>query len=102
MEEKQKTLTGVEVKWVNKHLEILKRRLSYLEERYMLRQNSFDGAEIQALKHCIWLLHLELSEGIVLTHEKASGAKDSRNTSVGQDKQQTRVVLRKAQKSGEH
>jgi hypothetical protein len=96
-----KTLTGVELKYVVKHKEILLRRLSYLEERYLLRQNSFDGAEIQALKHCIWLLTLEEDNGIVLTDEKTSRETASRDTDSGQDKQRPRVLLRKASERGE-
>lgn len=101
--EENRTLTGVERKYVEKHKGILERRLSYLNERYLLRQNSFDGAEIQSLKHCIWLLHLELDGGIVLTDgTQASRTTDSGNTGVGSDKPKTTVVLRKAPKPGEH
>lgn len=107
MEEKQKTLTGVEVKWVNKHLEILKRRLSYLDERYMLRQNSFDGAECAALRHVIWLLTLEINGDIVLTHEKAREAHRGGDSKLASDKRilrveepdtPSRIILRKANK----
>jgi hypothetical protein len=79
-----KTLTGVELKYVVKHKEILLRRLSYLEERYMLRQNSFDGAEIQALKHCIWLLTLEEDDGILLSDESSRKTDRSGNSKLAE------------------
>lgn len=101
MEEKERTLTGVEKKYVNKHKEILERRLSYLTERYTLRQNSFDGAECSALRHVIWLITLELTDGLtlatptnkVLTDEKTSRTDLGRETNTGKTKP-TSVILR--------
>ena len=92
--EDTKTLTGVDKSRVKKHLETLSRRLSYLEERFLLKNNSFDGAECGALKHCIWLLQLELTDAIVLTDEKTGRTTNSGSTSASETKP-TSIILRR-------
>jgi hypothetical protein len=99
--EDNKTLTGAAAKDVHKYIETLTRRLSYLNERIQLRNNSFDRSERQALQHSVWLLTLELDNRIVLTDEKAGGAADSGNSSVGQVKPTSVIIRRKTTQSGE-
>lgn len=105
--EDRKTLTGVESKEVYDHIETLTRRISYLDERITLRNNSFDRRERKALRHCVWLLTLELNNDIVLTDEKIREARRGGNSELASDKRilrveepntPSRIILRKFHK----
>lgn len=101
------TLTYVDSKEVYDHIETLKRRVSYLDERIELRNNSFDRRERKALRHCLWLLTLELQDDIMLTHEKAREAHRSGDSELASNKRilrveepntPSRIILRKVHK----
>lgn len=103
--EDNKTLTGVERKYVEKHIETMRRRLSYLSERILVKNNSYDLREESALKHIIWLLTLELTDAIILTDVRKTDrspntglAEHERILRVEEPNKASNVILRKIPK----
>lgn len=104
--EENRTLTGTKRDMVEKHIETMNRRLSYLNERILLKHNSYDLREQSALRHIIWLLTLELTDGIMLADVGKTDR--SANTGLAEHERVLRVeksnapsnfILRKVPKS---